>query len=115
MGGDYVTASPVGEMLDEAAVCIGDDGHCECRCYTQSKAKVSVPLDCSECFRRSIGRGGKAISAQANPSQDRDEREFVKKGRIPNFLGMPEQTHSDAAPQSLLLVSLYHGISSPGN
>ena len=73
-----------------------------------------MPLECGECFRRSIGRGGKSVRAESDPRKDRDKGELVKEGRVPDFLGLSEQAHPDTSPQSLLLlVFLFHLIPPP--
>ena len=87
MGGDNVTASAVGEMLDETGVRIGDDNNGKRRCYPQRDTEVGVPLECGKSFRRPVRRGGKAVCTESDPREDRDEGEFVKEGRVPDFLG----------------------------
>lgn len=114
MGGDYVPSSPMGEMLDEPGVRVGDDDNGERRRQPERETEIGVPLDCGKCFRRTVGRGGKAIRPKSNPGEHRDEGELVKQGRVPDFLGSPEQARPHTMPESLLSVSLFHEISPAG-
>src|SRR5450631_4021857 len=110
VGGDDVAPAAMGEVLDEAGVRVGDDDNGTCGCQPQRKTEVGVPLKCGECFRWSVGRGGKAICAEPDPRKDRDKGELVEEGRVSDFLGLSEKSHPDSSPQSLLLVALLHGI-----
>jgi hypothetical protein len=99
-------------MLVEEVYCVGDDDDGKSRCQPQCKTGVGESMDCGECIRRFVGRGGKTVRAESDPREDRDEGELVIEGRVPDPWGA--RTGAPGYGATILAARLPVVISPPG-
>ncbi len=100
MGGDDVAAAARGKVLDDPGVGRGDDKDGEGRGQGQEDGQVGVAAESLESLLGTVGRGRRAVRAQADPGQERDQGQLVEEGRVLDVPGRAEKRPCGSCPSS---------------